>query len=297
MDLKQLQYFVSVIEHMNFSKAAEKLHISQPSLSNAIKKLEHEIGSPLLERNTRNLHLTEAGQLLYERAIVVLKNIEILKLEIDEVVVHGTSEITIGVMESIKYWLPKVITEYKKNYPKMVFHLVDILDNDLVKNSLRSYKTHLVITNHLFDDEDFEVKSLYEERLVAVLPLDHPLAEKEKLTISDICKEPFIIGKEGFQTRQDILNAFEKEKKDINIQFVIERFEIAVSLVRENLGISILPEKYIQGLASKTIVHKEIDSPYLRRNVYLVYMKNRHLPVAIHQLLDEIEHFFSEESC
>lgn len=297
MDLKQLQYFVSVIEHMNFSKAAEKLHISQPSLSNAIKKLEHEIGSPLLERNTRNLHLTEAGQLLYERAIVVLKNIEILKLEIDEVVVHGTSEITIGVMESIKYWLPKVITEYKKNYPKMVFHLVDILDNDLVKNSLRSYKTHLVITNHLFDDEDFEVKSLYEERLVAVLPLDHPLAEKEKLTISDICKEPFIIGKEGFQTRQDILNAFEKEKKDINIQFVIERFEIAVSLVRENLGISILPEKYIQGLRSKTIVHKEIDSPYLRRNVYLVYMKNRHLPVAIHQLLNEIEHFFNEESC
>ncbi|MFJ7953204.1 LysR family transcriptional regulator [Lysinibacillus sp. NPDC096418] len=293
MDLKQLQYFVSVIEHMNFSKAAEKLHISQPSLSNAIKKLEQEIGSPLLERNTRKLHLTEAGQLLYERAIVVLKNIEILKLEIDEVVVHGTSEITIGVMESIKHWLPKVISEYKNRYPKMVFHLVDILGSERVKNSLRSYKTHLVITNQLIDDEDFEVKSLYEERLVAVLPLDHPLAEKEKLTIADICKEPFIIGKEGFQTRRDILNAFEKEGKDIKIQFVIERFEIALSLVRENLGISILPEKYLQGPTLKTIVQKEIDSPYLRRNVYLVYMKNRHLPVAIHQLLIEIEQCFS----
>lgn len=293
MDLKQLQYFVSVIEHMNFSKAAEKLHISQPSLSNAIKKLEQEIGSPLLERNTRNLHLTEAGHLLYERAIVVLKNIEILKLEIDEVVVHGTSEITIGVMESIKHWLPKVISEYKNRYPKMVFHLVDILGSERVKNSLRSYKTHLVITNQLIDDEDFEVKSLYEERLVAVLPLDHPLAEKEKLTIADICKEPFIIGKEGFQTRQDILNAFEKEGKDINIQFVIERFEIALSFVRENLGISILPEKYLQGPTLKTIVQKEIDSPYLRRNVYLVYMKNRHLPVAIHQLLVEIGQCFS----
>lgn len=293
MDLKQLQYFVSVIEHMNFSKAAEKLHISQPSLSNAIKKLEQEIGSPLLERNTRNLHLTEAGQLLYERAIVVLKNIEILKLEIDEVVVHGTSEITIGVMESIKYWLPKVISEYKNRYPKMVFHLVDILGSELVKNSLRSYKTHLVITNQLIDAEDFEVRSLYAERLVAVLPLDHPLAEKDKLTISDIYKEPFIIGKEGFQTRRDILNAFEKEGKDINIQFVIERFENAISLVRENLGISILPEKYLQGPTLKTIVQKEIDSPYLQRNVYLVHMKNRHLPVAVHQLLDEIEQYFS----
>lgn len=296
MDLKQLQYFVSVIEHMNFSKAAEKMHISQPSLSNAIKKLEHEIGSPLLERNTRNLHLTEAGQLLYERALVVLKNIEILKLEIDEVVVHGTSEITIGVMESIKHWLPKVIAEYKTKYPQMVFHLVDILGSERVKNSLRSYKTHLVITNQVMEEEDLVVESLYEERLVAVLPCDHPLAEKDKLTITDICKEPFILSKEGFQTRRDIMNAFEKEGKDIQIHFEIERFETAVSLVRENLGITILPERYLQGPTAKTIIQKEIDSAYLQRNVYLAYMKHRHLPVAIHQLIKEIEDYFNERS-
>lgn len=296
MDLKQLHYFVSVIEHMNFSRAAEKMHISQPSLSNAIKKLEHEIGSPLLERNTRNLHLTEAGELLYERAIAVLKNIEILKLEIDEVVVHGTSEITIGVMESIKYWLPKVIAEYKTIYPQMVFHLVDILGSELVKNSLRSYQTHLVITNQVMEEEDLVVKSLYKERLVAVLPFAHPLAEKDKLTITDICEEPFILSKEGFQTRRDILNAFEKEGKDIHIHFEIERFETAVSLVRENLGITILPEKYLQGPTAHTIIKKEIESPYLQRNVYLVYMKNRHLPIAIQQFLDRVEHFYNKET-
>ncbi|KOS68532.1 LysR family transcriptional regulator [Lysinibacillus contaminans] len=294
MDLKQLQYFISVVDHMNYSKAAEKLHISQPSLSNAIKKLEHEIGSPLLERNTRNLKLTEAGQLLYERAIVVLKNMEILKLELDEVVVHGTSEITIGVMESIKHWLPKVISNYKTLYPKMKFHLVDILGSERVKNSLRSYKTHLIITNQLMDEEDLEVKCLYEERLVAVLPMNHPLAVKDKLTMADICKEPFIISKEGFQTREDILNAFEKAGMDINIQFEIERLETAISLVRENLGVAILPEKYLQGPTAYAIVHKEIDSPYLRRNVYLVFMKNRHLPSAIRQLLGDIEDYFDK---
>ena len=78
------------------------MHISQPSLSNAIKKLEHEIGSALLERNTRNLQLTEEAQLLYEKVNVLLKN-----MEINEVVVHGTSEIIKDVMESIKHWLPK----------------------------------------------------------------------------------------------------------------------------------------------------------------------------------------------
>ncbi len=294
MDLKQLQYFIAVIEQMNYSKAAEKLHISQPSLSNAIKKLEQEIGSQLLERNTRNLHLTEAGQLLYDRAKVILKNMEILKIEMDEVVVHGTSEITIGVMESIKHWLPKVITVYKKEYPQMKIHLVDILGSKRVKKSLRSYKTHLIITNQLIDDEDFEVKCLYEERLVAVLPLNHPLAVKNKLTITDLCKEPFIISTEGFQTRQDILNTFENAGKELNIQFEIERFETAVSLVRENLGITILPENYLQGPTAKTIVQKEIDCPALQRNVYLVYLKNRHLPFAIRQLIDDINQFFNK---
>ncbi len=246
MDLKQLQYFIAVIEHMNYSKAAEKLHISQPSLSNAIKKLEQEVGSSLLERNTRNLQLTEAGQLLYERAKVILKNMEVLKIEMDEVIVHGTSDLTIGVMESIKHWLPKAIVEYKKRYPQMKFHLVDILGSKRVKKSLKGYKTHVIITNQLMDDEELEVKCLYEERLVAVLPLHHPLATKDLLTIADLSNEPFIISTDGFQTRQDILNAFEQAGQAINVQFEIERFETAVSLVRENLGITILPENYLQ---------------------------------------------------
>ncbi|EFI70208.1 LysR family transcriptional regulator [Lysinibacillus capsici] len=295
MDIKQLHYFIAVSEQMNFSKAAERLHISQPSLSNAIKKLEQEIGSPLLERNTRNLQLTEAGELLFERAKIIVKNMEVLKIEMDEVIVHGTRDITIGVMESIKYWLPKVIANYKKDYPHMKIHLVDILGSKRVKKSLKSYKTHLIITNQLMDDPELEVQTLYEERLVAVLPLHHPLAQKDTLTISDICEEPFIISTEGFQTRRDILTSFEQAGKSINIQFEIERFETAVSLVREHLGVTILPENYLQGPTAKTIVKKEIEGLNLSRNVYLVYLKNRHLPLAIRQLLKDIVQFFENK--
>ncbi len=296
MDIKQLHYFIAVSEHMNFSKAAERLHISQPSLSNAIKKLEEEIGSPLLERNTRNLQLTEAGEVLFERAKVIVKNMEVLKIEMDEVIIHGTREITIGVMESIKHWLPKVIANYKKDYPEMIIHLVDILGSKRVKKSLKSYKTHLIITNQLMDDPALEVKTLYEERLVAVLPLHHPLAKKEKVTISDISEEPFIISTEGFQTRRDILNTFERAGKNIHIQFEIERFETAVSLVRENLGVTILPENYLQGPTAKTIVKKEIEGANLSRNVYLVYLKKRHLPLAIRQLLQDILQYFETKT-
>lgn len=296
LDIKQLHYFIAVSEHMNFSKAAERLHISQPSLSNAIKKLEEEIGSPLLERNTRNLQLTEAGEVLFERAKVIVKNMEVLKIEMDEVIIHGTREITMGVMESIKHWLPKVIANYKKDYPEMIIHLVDILGSKRVKKSLKSYKTHLIITNQLMDDPELEVQTLYEERLVAVLPLHHPLAKKDKISITDISEEPFIISTEGFQTRRDILNTFELAGKNIHIQFEIERFETAVSLVRENLGVTILPENYLQGPTAKTIVKKEIEGANLSRNVYLVYLKKRHLPLAIRQLLQDILQYFETKT-
>ncbi|MEK5232193.1 LysR family transcriptional regulator [Lysinibacillus sp. FSL K6-0232] len=292
MDIKQLHYFMAVSEQLNFSKAAEKLHISQPSLSNAIKKLEQEIGSPLLERNTRNLQLTEAGALLFERAKVIIENMEVLKIEMDEVIVHGAGELTIGVMESIKHWLPKVIAHYKKEYPEMMIHLVDILGSKRVKKSLKSYQTHVIITNQLMDDPELEVKLLYRERLVAVLPLTHPLATKEEITISDISAEPFIISTEGFQTREDILQAFAQAGETINMQFEIERFETAVSLVRENLGVTILPENYLEGPTAKTIVKKEMKETNLSRDVYLVYLKNRHLPVAIRQLLEDILRYF-----
>ncbi len=217
---------------------------------------------------------------------------EVLKIEMDEVIVHGTSEVTIGVMESIKHWLPKVIANYKRDYPQMMIHLVDILGSKRVKKSLKSYKTHVIITNQRMDDDELEVQSLYEERLVAVLPLNHPLAEKDRLTFADLCNEPFIISTEGFQTRLDILSAFEQANVKMNIQYEIERFETAVSLVRENLGITILPENYLQGPTAKTIVQKEIDGPNLRRNVYLISLKNRHLPLAIRHLLANIVEFF-----
>ena len=83
LDLKQLNYFVNIVEQMSFSKAAQKLHISQPSLSNAIKSLESELGFELLERTTRNIRLTEAGKVLYDRALHLLLEMDIVEKEMN----------------------------------------------------------------------------------------------------------------------------------------------------------------------------------------------------------------------
>lgn len=293
MDIKQLRYFVTISDQLSYSKAAQKLHISQPSLSNAIKNLEREVGSPLLERSTRKIELTDAGKILYEKSILLLSQMNILKKEMEEVKLTGSGELIIGMIESVKHWIPKVIHDYQGRFPTINIKLIEVLSGKAVKDSLRKYHTHLIITNQYIREEDFESFPLYDERLVLVMHRDHRLAEKESIHLKELEGEPFIISKVGFQTREDILTAFKLEQAAPKIKFEIERFETALSLVRENLGITIIPEHYLSGPKDDLIVRKIIDSKALERTVYLTFMKNRYLAPSVQTFLEDIRRNFA----
>ncbi|MCR8997427.1 LysR family transcriptional regulator [Brevibacillus halotolerans] len=293
MDIKQLHYFVTVSNHLSYSKAAQKLHISQPSLSNAIKNLEQEIGSPLLERNTRKVELTDAGKILYKKSILLLSQMNMLKKEMEEVKLTGSGDLIIGIIESVKHWIPKVIRKYQDRFPTINIKLIEVLSGKAVKESLRKYDTHLLITNQYINEPDIESLPLYDERLVLVLHRDHSLAQKRgSILLEELEREPFIISTEGFQTREDILTAFTLEQITPKIKFEIERFETALTLVRENLGITIIPENYLSEPMDECIVSKTIDSSALERTVYLTFMKNRYLSPAVQAFLEDIRRYF-----
>ncbi|GHI01476.1 LysR family transcriptional regulator [Neobacillus kokaensis] len=292
MDIKTLRYFVTVADQLSYSKAAQLLHISQPSLSNAIKNLELEVGSPLLERNTRNVELTDAGKILYKKAVALLSQMNILKKEMDEVKLSGSGVLHIGMIESIKHWLPKVLREYHERFPSINIKLMEVLSGKDVKDSLRNYSSHLIITNQYVFEEDIESYPLYHERLVLVLPKDHPLSEKDSIAVKELENEPFIICTEGFQTREDILEAFRLEQATPKLKYEIERFETALSLVRENLGITIIPENYLFGPKDESVIWKTLDSPALERTVYVTYLKSRYLAPAIQTFIEDVRRYF-----
>ncbi|MBG9795594.1 LysR family transcriptional regulator [Paenibacillus dendritiformis] len=296
MDIKQLYYFVTVADQLSYSKAAQKLHISQPSLSNAIKNLEHEVGSPLLERSTRKIELTDAGKVLYTKSLQLLSQMNILKKEMQEVRLTGSGELIIGMIESVRHWVPKVICEYQGRYPSMRIKLIEVLSRKSVIDSLRKYHTHLIITNQCIEEDDIESLPLYKEKLVLVLHRDHPLSAQESIAFTELAEEPFIISMEGFQTREDILEAFALEQASPNIQFEIERFETALTLVRENLGVAIIPENYLVEPKDASIVRKTMVSSALERTVYLTYMKNRYLAPAVQSFLEDVQRSFAADT-
>jgi LysR family transcriptional regulator, low CO2-responsive transcriptional regulator len=171
----------------------------------------------------------------------------------------------------------------------MKIRFTEITNKKHVIQSLRSYKTHLSITNQLVEEEDIEFIPIYKEKFLLIMHEDNKLSSKRDLAFHELKDEPLIITKEGYQTRVNILDAFEAEGVEPAIMFEIERFETAWKLVEENLGIAFIPENYAKDVRDSRVVIKEVDSPNLTRTVYLTYMKHRYFPSAIRELIGDIE--------
>ena len=281
-------YFIETVRHESFSRAAKALHISQPSLSNAIKVLEQEINAPLIERTTKQFQLTELGQQFYVRAQRLVDQFEVMDTELKELAKGEALEIRLGMIESANYWFSQVIIAYRKYYPHNQITLIDTLYNQTVRQALLGLHVHAVITNQHIVDTEIKSELLYNERYVVLIRKDHPFATKEIITLADFTDESLIIGMPEFQTSAQILKAFEQEGVLPNIQYKMERFEMIKVLVEEGLGIALLPQHYVEQHLSESLMIRTVQSEFLHRNVYLSTMKDRTFPKSIMKLFELI---------
>ncbi|WP_332650457.1 LysR family transcriptional regulator [Lysinibacillus sp. 54212] len=289
MDIRKMNYFVAIVKYKSFSRAANALHISQPSLSNAIKALEREIGAPLIERTTKQFQLTELGQQFYDRSVHLTSQFEVMDTELKEMARGEHLEIRIGMIESANYWFSQVIIAYQKQYRHNQITLIDTLYNQTVRHALLKLHVHGVITNQLIVDNEIKSELLYNEPYVVLLRNDHRFATKEWITLSDFTEEALIIGMPQFQTSAQILKAFEQEHVTPHIQYKIERFEMIKVLVEEGLGVAILPQKYVEQHLTECLLTRPVRSEFLNRNVYLCTMKDRTFPKSISKLFELIK--------
>lgn len=287
MNLRDLQYFSEVVEYQSFSKAAKALHISQPSLSTAIQKLEQTIGTVLIERSTRSFRLTTSGNLLYERAKEILLHIDTLEEELKDIATGNHIEIVIGMIESVKYWLAKAIKKHLSHSPNP-FRLIDTLDNKSVIHSLLSYEVHAVITNQLIANDNIQSHVLYEEPFVAVAHHTNPIFSTSTMTLKNLAQSQLILGLENFQTRQQITAAFHAQNIMPHIAFQTERFEMSLVLAEKQLGVAILPKLYVEENLQPSLRYKIIEDEHLKRFVYFSYVKERHFPNSINRFFQTI---------
>ncbi|MFY9987304.1 MAG: LysR substrate-binding domain-containing protein [Chthoniobacterales bacterium] len=193
IELRHLRYFVTVAEDLHFSRAAKRLHIAQPPLSQQIRKLEQYIGHPLFIRNSRTVTLTQAGEILLERSRYLLRRLE---EDLETVRRVGRGEIgtlTVGFIGSAMLTvLPALIGSYRKRFPKVDLRLRELTTSRLV-DAIRQGAVDLGFLRDAGPTEGLVVERVVAERFVVALTEKHPLADRKKISLLHLKEDPLIL--------------------------------------------------------------------------------------------------------
>jgi LysR family hydrogen peroxide-inducible transcriptional activator len=193
MEIHQLRYFVAVADEGNFSRAAEKVRVAQPSLSQQIQKLEAEMGQPLFDRLPRTVILTEAGRCLLEFARKILASVADASRCVDELKGEVVGRLGVGAIPTIApYVLPPLIGEFQKRYPRVTLEIVEDVTENIARR-LEDGELDVAFASTCDESPTIEHHSLGHEALLLLLPKDHPLAKKKQVKWSDLKPEKFLL--------------------------------------------------------------------------------------------------------
>ncbi|BAZ12699.1 transcriptional regulator LysR family protein [Calothrix sp. NIES-4071] len=242
MELRQLKYFITVAEELNFRRAAERLYMEQPPLSRQIKQLEDELGVELFERSKRGVSLTDAGTAFLDEARLTLAQAERAATSARKAVERRQQNITIGFsICAFNRVLPEIIQEFRNNYPNAKVTLTEMSSQDQVR-ALLDEKIDIGFIHPPVELQEIEILTLLCEPLVVALPCNHPLTEQETISFAALAKEPFIICPQHVKPDlyAQIISACQKTGFTPNIVQEASPPEVMLSFVESGMGISLV---------------------------------------------------------
>jgi DNA-binding transcriptional LysR family regulator len=286
MDLHQLRVFQAVARSGGFTRAAEHLHLSQSTVSQHVKQLEHELGCPLFLRVGKRVLVSEAGTLLLQHAdriFLELKNAEMNVREMSSLK-RGTVRLGVGPT-TLTYRLPQILANYNRQFPEIDL-VVLATTTELLLKAMRAQELDLAILIWSKPEPGLAFTPLGGEELVVLLHSTHPLAQRRTLEPSDLASLRFILYQKGTAMQNLIDVYFERLRVSPRIAIEVEGIEAMKSLVRAGMGAAIVPLCAVEGLgrASQLRVFRVKGEP-LVRNLSLAALDAQILPNAIRQLM------------
>jgi len=277
MTITQLQYVLAVAEHKNFTLAAEKCFVTQPTLSMQIQKIEEELKVQIFDRSKKPIQLTEIGQKIVNQA----KNIVIEADRIKDIVEHQKGfiggEFRLGIIPTIMpTLLPMFLNNFIKKYPKVKLIIEELNTDEII---LRLKKGHLdaAIAATPLEDEKIKEIVLYYEPFVAYIPDNFAISHKNEIEVSDLNLDDILLLQDGHCFRDGILNLCKTQDINASNSFQLESgsFETLIKLADEGLGTTLLPYLHTLDLKEKDKSKlRHFKEPKPAREVSLIYPKN-----------------------
>jgi DNA-binding transcriptional LysR family regulator len=286
MDFEQLKTFIEVQRQKSFSKAAEKLRITQPAVSAQIRSLEREIGETLFDRKGGKVTFTAAGRVFEPFAEHALDCQRHMMMMVAEQLRSPRGEVGISAQESTSlYVLPDVFAEFKKYYPRVALKIVRA-ERARTIEALLNREVDFGIISLPVKDLRFTVETIHRDELVLATPKGHPLRSIKGAEVRDIVKHPFLLPKQGRQ-RDLILNIF--RMKDVQPKGVmeVESGELMKRFIVAGLGIGFLPSANIADEVKRgTLEIVKVESLRMTRDLGILYLKEKSMTRATKAFLE-----------
>jgi len=270
MEIHQLRYFVAVAEESNFSHAAEREHVSQPSLSQQIHKLEAELNQQLFDRLPRSVVLTEAGRCLLPYARQILAGIAEARLSVAELEEEVAGRLAVGAIPSMAlYVLPGLIGRFQRAYPKVTFELFEDTTEKLAQR-LEDGTVDVVLASSGDDVATLAHYSLGKEPLLLLVPENHRLARRKSVKWTDLASEKFLLLGEGHSLAAQIRQLL--RANHLNPEVVLQGAQLVTiaSLVGSGLGVTVIPQMMLETEFIKGCVAVSFARPVPTRELILL---------------------------
>jgi LysR family transcriptional activator of glutamate synthase operon len=276
MNLRQLRYLVALADERHFTRAAAREHVAQPALSQQIRSLERELGQPLVERTTRKVAMTQAGEMLVARARRALAELDAAEAELQSLAGVQAGRLSVGALHTMgPVDLSLLLATFHERYPAVELTVREQSSEELAA-MLRDDEidvAFLSVTERI-QSRGLALRPLVSEELVVVLPIEHRLAGNAQLRLRELVDEPFITFREGARLRELLTAAAALEGFDARIALESNESRRIRSLVSRGLGVAILPRSDAAGPGARIAVCDLVE-PSLTRDITLAQRAER----------------------
>jgi len=282
MELHQLRYLEAVARTRSFTKAAAECHVTQPTLSHQIGKLEQEMGGPLLRRSRDGAQLTTLGEKMRAHARAILATVESARLDASSLARIVQGRVRLGVIPTVApYLLPRILTLCRKRHPELVFEISESPTQVLVADLARGELDAIIISPPVDTAHPLHLRPLFEDEFLVALPRGHRLASRRRLRLADLRDEAMILLGDAHCLRGQALDLCRRAGYAPRIAIQSAQLDTVLGLVEAGLGLSLVPASARPSLRHRQVEFRPLGPERASRQIALAWM---HPAVPIHFL-------------
>ncbi|WP_338431073.1 HTH-type transcriptional activator CmpR [Synechococcus elongatus] len=286
LTLHQLKVFEAAARHSSFTRAAEELYLTQPTVSIQVKQLTKAVGLPLFEQIGKRLYLTEAGRQLYKTTRQVFEQLEQLDMTIADLQGMKQGQLRLAVITTAKYFIPRLIGPFCQRYPGINVSL-KVTNHEGLVNRINDNLDDLYVLSRPPSGLDITVQPFLDNPLVVVGPATHPLAKQRGISLERIAQEPFILRERGSGTREAAEQLFAAHNLNLNVKLDLGSNEAIKQAILGGLGLAVLSYHTLTSAgATPELVMFEVEGFPIHRQWHAVYPAGKQLSTVAATFLD-----------